>query len=106
MARTAPVRASIAINAPWLDGAVGKAARIVATRCLRNPGQRRRLGDIEVAYRLAEVALRRRLDAVGAAAEVDLVEVQLEDLVLRETGFDVAGDLRLLQLARERLLPR
>ena len=51
---------------------------------------------------LVEVAEARRGDAVGADAEVDLVEVQLEDLVLRVGAFDADGEDRLLQLALHR----
>ena len=38
---------------------------------------------------LAEVGLRRRLDAVRPAAEVDLVQVRLEDLLLRPVPLDL-----------------
>ena len=34
--------------------------------------------------RLAEIAVRRGVDAVGAGAEIDAVEIELEDLVLAE----------------------
>src|SRR6185503_14073166 len=46
-------------------------------------------------------------DAARAAAEVDVVQVELEDLVLVVGALDRAGDARLEQLAGERLvLPR
>ena len=89
-----------------LDRAIGKAARVVALGPLGQRGERRRLGDIQIPDRLAEVALRRGLDAVRAVAEVDLVEVELEDLVLGVLRLDRARDLRFLELANERLLAR
>ena len=55
---------------------------------------------------LAEVAARRRLDAVEAVAEVHLVQIQLEDLVLRVRRSMRAGEDQLLQLAADRLVRR
>ncbi len=49
-----------------------------------------------------EVRLRRGLDAVGAAAEVDRVEVVLEDLVLGLLPVDLDRDEQLLGLPGER----
>jgi len=51
--------------------------------------------------RLAKIALRSGLYSVGAVPEVDLVQVQLEDLVLRISLLNLTGDLRLLDLANE-----
>ena len=70
-----------------------------------NRGQGRRLGDVEVAHRLAEVALGRGLDAVASISEIDLVEVQLEDLVLRVVLLDLPRDLRLAKLPAQGLVP-
>ena len=41
-----------------------------------------RFGQVHVARRLAEIILRRRVDAEGAAAHIGAVEIELEDLVL------------------------
>ena len=82
-----------------LDGALGRATRIVTLGRLGQSGEHRRLGDVEIARRFSEVPLRRRLDAVRAVAERDLIEVQLEDLVLRVLRLDGARDLRFLELA-------
>src|SRR5207253_7504140 len=60
-----------------------------------------RLSEIQIVNGLREVALRCRLYAVGAVTEIDLIQVQLEDLVLRVTRLDGPGDLRLLDLADE-----
>src|SRR6201999_1294205 len=91
---------------PALNGAIGKESRIVAGRRLGERGKRRGFGDVQILDRLAEIALRGRFDAVRAVPEVDLVEIQLEDAVLRVFRFDRAGDLRLFQLANERLVAR
>jgi hypothetical protein len=48
---------------------------------------------------LPEVDPRRRLDPVDPLAEVDLVEVRLEDLVLVVLVLDLRGDADLQQLA-------
>ena len=37
---------------------------------------------------MAEEAARRGVDAVGAAAEIDAVEIELEDLVLAELALE------------------
>ena len=87
-----------------LDAEVGVLPGIVARRRLGDGGERRGLRDVQVADRLPEVALRRGLHAEGAVAEVDLVEVQLEDLVLGVLLLDLAGDLGLPELAAERFV--
>src|SRR5207248_11361 len=53
---------------------------------------------------LTEIDLRRRLHAVRPRAQVDLVQVQLEDRVFGEVALDLHRDARFLELARERLL--
>ena len=72
-------------------------------RRLEQPGQQRRLGQRDEARRLAEIAARGGLDPVGAAAEIDAIEIELEDLLLGEALlqphridhlFELAGDVR------------
>jgi len=58
--------------------------RVVARRCLRNTGERGGLGHRHPGERLVEVGLGGGGDAVGALAEEHGVEVELEDLLLRE----------------------
>ncbi len=65
-----------------LLGGLGVAHRVVRGRALRDPRDRRGLQVGEARRRLAEVPLRRRLDAVGVQAELRDVQVALEDLVL------------------------
>ena len=78
--------------------------RVPARRRLDHAGQHRALGDRELRDVLVEVRLRRRLDAVGAAAEVDRVEVVLEDLVLALLLGDLDREHDLLVLAPQRVL--
>ena len=63
------------------------------------PGQVGGLGQVEVADVLAEVGLRRGLHAVGAAPEVDGVEVAVEDLGLGQLALELHRQHRLLDLA-------
>jgi hypothetical protein len=68
------------------DGAFGQA------------GEQRGLGQREVFGVLGEVELRGGLKAVHAAAEVDLVAVEGEDLLLGEGALDLDGEIGLLTL--------
>ena len=68
------------------------------------PSQEGRLPDVEVGDALAEVGLGPGLHAVGAVAEVDDVEVALEDLVLGHQLLEPAGQHRLAGLAADGLL--
>ena len=56
---------------------VGVLVGAVEVRALGHAGEQRRLRHGELAHRFAEIAARRHLDAVGAAAEIDAVEVEL-----------------------------
>ena len=61
-------------------GAVRIMARRQPRRRLHEAGEQRRFGERQLPRRFAEIALRRRFDAVGAGAEIDAVEIKLEDL--------------------------
>src|SRR6185295_10359686 len=61
----------------------------------------RRLGHRKLGRAVAEEAARGGVDAIGAAAEIDAVEVELENLVLREAPFERHRQYRLAQLAGE-----
>jgi hypothetical protein len=74
--------------------------RIVGRR-LDQAGDDRGLRGRELARRMAEEAPRGRIDAVGAAAEIDPVEVELEDLLLGEAPFERHRQDRLADLAAE-----
>jgi hypothetical protein len=63
--------------------------------------ERRRFGERQPRRRVSEVMARAGLDAVPTAAEVDLVEVGLEDRVLRVVTFHLARGRLFPQLARD-----
>ncbi len=89
-----------------LLGAVEIARRRQPRRRLDQAGEQRGFGERNVARRLAEIALRGLLDAVGAGAEIDAVEIELEDLGLGEFPFQPERQQHLLQLAVDRALLR
>src|SRR5206468_3731201 len=62
--------------------------------------------EVQVARRLAEIDLRRRLHAVRTRPQVDLIEVHLQDRVLGEVVLDFDRDARFLQLAGQGLFLR
>ena len=63
-------------------------------RCRRSPGEL-----------LAEVSAGRRLDPVGALAEVDGVQVLGEDLVLGPVALELGGERGLAELLEDRSAP-
>ena len=68
-------------------------------------GQRRQIGgfrDREFVHRFVEIDQRRGRDAVGAEAEIDFVEIELEDAVLRIGALDAHRQQGFLDLAGER----
>ncbi len=85
-----------------LDRAVVVAHRMQRRRRLR---QRREVGgfrDREFIDRLVEIDQRRRGDAVGAKAEINFVQIEFENLVLRVGALDPHRQQGFLDLARER----
>ncbi len=72
-------------------------ARVLHDRC-----EGRRLNEVELAGIDAVVGLGRSLDAVGAAPEVDLVEVGGKDGVLGVLFRPRPGDAHLFKLTRVR----
>ena len=73
-------------------------------RRLEEARQHRRFRQIDVARRLAEIILRRRLHAERAAAHIGAVEIEAEDLLLRQVMFQPEREIGLLDLARDRTL--
>ena len=57
-------------------------------RPLSQSGEKRALLDRELLRRFAEIGARSELDAPGAAAEIDKIEIELENLRLAERMFD------------------
>ena len=85
-------------------GPLGVGDGVVGGRSLGQARQHGRFGDGDVLQRAAEVDLRGGGEAVGALAEEDLVDVELEDLVLGQVRLDFPGEQHLPQLAGDRLL--
>ncbi len=73
---------------------------------LTRPASRAASGSVRSDGMLAEISERRRLDAPQSVAEVDAVDVQLEDVVLRVLPLDARREHDLLQLAAERAARR
>ncbi len=65
------------------------AGRVVVPRTFEHRDQRGGFSQRQVGGRLPEIHLRRRGNTVRAAAEIDDVEVELEDLILRERLFEL-----------------
>ena len=80
--------------------------RIVGIGCPDHPGQQGRLWQRELRGRHVEIELCRRSDAVDVVPEVDLVQVHLQDLVLRVPLLDAHRQRDLLELATERPVGR
>ena len=80
--------------------------RRIPRRRLEQTGEQGGLRQVDLAHGLAEVELRGRLHAEGAAAQIGAIEIHLEDLELREAGLEQQGEEGLLDLARERALER
>src|SRR6516225_5644935 len=68
--------------------------------------QERALRQRQSPGRLSKIHFRRGLDAVSALAEVDLVEVAFQDLILGQTPLNLHGQQHLRDLAAESLLVR
>ena len=97
---------AIAISTVWRAplGAVRIAARREPRRRFDEAREHRGLGDPHLLGGLAEIALRRGVDAVGAGAEIDAVEIELENFGLGEFALEPERQHHFLQLAPERAL--
>jgi len=61
-------------------------------RSFQESGDDGRFGERQLLCRLAKVAMRRGVDAVGAAAEIDAVQIELEDVGLRKPCLEPDGE--------------
>ena len=82
----------------------GVVERIQRRGRFRQAGDQRGLVQGELLDRAPVVDLRGGLDAVGAVAQEDLVEVELEDLLLVELALDLQREQDLVELAHEGLV--
>ena len=80
--------------------------RRIARRRLQQAGQQGGLTQRHFAGRSAEIAHGRGFNAIGAAPEIDPVEIEFENFVLGETAFQPEGQHHLLHLAAQGPLGR
>ncbi len=85
-----------------LGRALARAERMIVVGRLGERGEIGGLGDRELMHRLVEIEQRGGGDAVGAHAEVDFVEVKLEDFLFGIGALDAHRQQRFLDLAVER----
>ena len=76
--------------------------RVEVGRLLRNAGQQRGLGQVQLRGRLVEVGLGGRLDAVRAVPVENLIEIHGQDVVLGELPLQGDGRQRLAPFALDR----
>ncbi len=84
---------------PPTDRGLGIAFGVIVGRPLGQGRQEGRLVRRQLIQRLAEIVVGRRGHAIGAIAQVDLVQIQLEDLLLAQRRFKTAGEDGFLELA-------
>ena len=88
------------VDAPVL-GQVGIDERRIGGRALGQTRQQRRFRNRKLARGLVEVGLGRFADPPSPRAEVDLIQIQIQNLVFGEVTFDPPRQHHLAQLARE-----
>ena len=108
--RFAHADAPVVVHALDHQVAPRQRALVVEHRRIDRPadqgGKQRRLGQLELARRLAEIELRCGLEAVVAVRQVDLVAVHGEDLLLGVAPLDLDGQQGFLHLAPEAFVGR
>src|SRR5262252_9247614 len=80
--------------------------RCKSRRRLEQAGEHRCFGEVHVARGLVEIKLCRRIDAEGAAAEIGAVEIEFENLVLRQPYLEPQREERFLDFALDGALVR
>ena len=81
---------------PARSGGFCFSERMVVVRCLRKRREVGGLLDRKIFEFFVEIVERRRSNSVGTNPEIDLVEVKLENLLLRKRAFNSDGEDRLL----------
>ena len=77
---------------------------MVVVRSFRQRAEKGDLSDRQLLQRLVEIVQRCGGDAIGPAAEIDFIQIQFENLVLRESLVDPVGEDSLLDLPFDRNL--
>ncbi len=99
----AGIRHSVENPIAPLDRALALTERMIISRRL---GQRReigRLGNRQLVHRLVEVDERSSRDAISTKAEINLVQVKLENFVLAVGALDLERQQRLLELTLQQI---
>ena len=73
-------------------------------RRLEEAGEHGAFGKVEILHLLAEIEFRRRADTERAAAHIGAVQIELQDLALREVRLEPEREIGLLDLALQRAL--
>ena len=82
-------------------GRTGVLAGVIVVRALGQGRQEGRLGRSQFIQRLAEIVVGRSRHAKGPVSEEDLVQIQFEDLFLRQDGFEALRQDGLAHLAAD-----
>src|SRR5690242_20714224 len=85
-----------------IDGGIVPAERVVIVRPLRQSGKISGFGNRQLVHRFVEIQQRCRRYAIGTVAEINLVKIEFEDLLLRIGAFDTQRQQRFLDLALKR----
>ena len=88
-------------NASAPAGGIDVGGWRVIGRCLDQPRDHCRFGQAQPFGTVTEEFARGRVDAIGTATEIDLVEIQFEDLVLAELSLQREGENALADLSTE-----
>ena len=70
-------------------GPVGVRHWVVSRGRLRKPGKHRGFCNIDLSKRLPEVDLRGGRETIGALTQEDLIDVEFQDFIFREAGFNL-----------------
>jgi len=87
-----------------LERPLALAERMIVVRRLGQRGEVSGFRNGQLVHRLVEIEQRGGRHAVGAHAEIDFIEIKLEDALLREGALDLHRQQRFLDLAGERQL--
>ena len=85
-------------------GAIHRIERVKSGRGFRQTGNHRHFAEGQLVDRFAKIDLRRGADAIGAVAEVNLVQVQLKDFIFVQQLLDADSQKGLFNLTHQRLL--
>src|SRR5690606_35442870 len=89
-------------DGPAAEGGLHLAPRGIVARVPQQAGDEGRFRQVQLPHALAEVYPAGGFDAVGAVAEVHVVEVRLQNFIVRVLSYDLDRPQHFLQLAGDR----